>query len=312
MSDVMAHLDATIGREDIQRVLEQHADGRRAPRPRLPDIERRSSVRHITDLSRRVPVADMERLAEATERREACLRLAREGDLAAADEGLAAVERFVDTEVETLEGQRSAASFHAAAVAFSEFRHGRLGAAEDELRAALALCRTLAVEHGHDVGVRRVHLARNVARLWWSDGRHLAAAQLVLELLHLVWQPGRPWPLGPDTALPGDDRDRLRDDERWFLTDQLLSEAVALTTDPARSPADAAALAAVLAPARDDAELPAPVVRVLAILRCAVAASALEVLAAMGEHVAYGPQHLPMSFDRLEGLFERMTGTSLA
>jgi hypothetical protein len=311
MSDLMGHLDVMTPREDIERVVAQHAEGRRAPRPRLANIERRSSVRHITDLSRRVPAADMERLAEATERREACLRLAREGELRAAEDGLAAVERFVDAEVETLEGRRSAASFHAAAVAFSEFRHGRLQAAEDELRSALALCRTLALDHGHDVGVRRIHLARNVARLWWSDGRHVAAAQLVIDLLHLVWQPGGPWPLGPETALPGDDRDRLRDDERWFLTDQLLSEAVALTTDPARADADAATIAGTFATARiDQAQRPA-IARILDVLTRTVERDPVGVLAVMGEHFQHGPEHLPMTYGRLERMFEQMSGTSL-
>lgn len=295
----------------VDRARSAHVQGSRRPAPRIPNVERRLSVRYVAELSQRLPGAEVELLARATDLRERALVMARAGDTAAARAGLVDAGRFVDRHILSCEGRLSAHSFHAAAAAFVEHVEGQHGIAYQGMIEALGHCRRLRLEFGHSVEVRRVHLARNLVRLIGCLDRHQEAWELDRELLDYIWVSGRPWPLEKGTALDAAQRETLRQDERVFLADQLLSEAINLAVDAQH---DGVRLAmddgeASLAPGTQIVE------RVGAVLRLCSKVLSEDTEAVLEELAAYfelGSGELPMTWRRAERLFREVAPSALS
>lgn len=303
-------MTAALASGAVDHAIAGHARGSALPLPRLRNMEQRQSVRYIADLSRRLPAWEMALLADATEQREQALALAREGNALGARRLLAEAHRFINERIPSDEGRTSARSFHAAAEAFVDHAEGRHDGAYALLSEALGLCRRLRLEYGHTVEIRRVHLARNAVRLLWCLGRHEEAWTCCGDLLGYVWGSHRPWPLGEATALQVDQREPLRDDERIFLTDQLLSEALSTVAAAHRdgvplsaNPWNAGCLPPPGYPRRAKAVVDL----------CGLVAKADEasVIAALGSYFDSGPGDLPMTWRRLEQMFEDITGVRL-
>jgi hypothetical protein len=293
-------------RDSLDRALAAYERGRAIPPPPLPNMEQRQGVHYLSDISRHLPEAEIELLARAVERREQALGLARQGDTNQARRLLCEARALVEEQVRSAEGRASALSFHAAALSYVDYAEGAHETGYASMLEALLLCRRLRLDHGHRVEVRRVHLARNVMRLTCAMGRPVDAWTLGGELLGYVWH-GSAWPLGEATALPPERRETLRDDERLFLTDQILSEAV--------STAVAAGGEVELPPWRAEAINPraqsgrASEIEAL----CRDLASGREVwLGTLASYLEKGPGELPMTWHRLERLLAKISGRKLA
>lgn len=287
-----------------------HARGKALPAPHLPNMERRQGVRYVAELSRNLSEEEMATLATATSLREQALDKARVGDLHGARASLVEALEFIGAHISRPEARASARSYYAAAAAFVEFSEHNLQAAYELMSEALILCRQIHNEFGHGVEVRRVHLSRNVARVLWCMGKHADAWRLCLNLLDYLWVEDAAWPLAEDTDIAVSVRERLRLDERVFLTDQLLSEAISTALDAGRHNVS---LIPVLA-ADDGWIAGGPVDRIneIGALCQALAATdddaALQLLARCFEH---GQGVLPMTWHRLEKLFDEVSGTPL-
>lgn len=286
-------------------------EGLQRPGPRIPNMEKRQSARYVADLSRRVSKADMEALNEATQLREQALTLARTSQTGKARGLLDEATSLVADRVESREGQISAASFHGAAAGFVEHVDARHEAAMRDMLSALQHCRTLSVEFGHSVAMRRVHLARNLARLIWSLGEHARAIELCDALLAYTWIDEALWPLQKDTRIDPEPKASLRRDERVFLTDQLMSEIVStcaharLRREPFRFDTEG-----VWEASGDDFPERAHTVRWF----CAsfVGSDLDQLLSAAAAYFEAGPVDLPMTWGRITRLVEAETGERLA
>jgi hypothetical protein len=209
--------------ENARRAI---AEGRAVPVPQLVNMERRQGAQQISDLSRNLSEGDLEALARAVEPRESALVLARQGDIPEARRLLAAAQAIIDQRPLPEEARVAARSFQTAAEAYTDFADGRLERASASLTEALSLCRQLRLAYRHRVEVRRIHLARNMVRVAWAGGSYAPAWSLSAKLLAYLWGTEAPWPLGENTDLETAEREELREDERVFLTDQVLSEAI--------------------------------------------------------------------------------------
>jgi tetratricopeptide (TPR) repeat protein len=287
-----------------------HAKGKALPVPRVPNMERRQGALYVAELSRNLSDEEMDRLAEATSLREQALEKAREGELERARLLLTEAHDFIGTHLSSPEARTSACSYYAAAAAFVEFSEGNLQTAFELLSEALLLCRQLHSDYGHSVEVRRVHLSRNIVRIVWRMGRHVEAWQLCLGLLNYVWGQEARWPLDEETAIAVPDREILRIDERVFLTDQLLSEAISTAADAGRHVAALNPALKVLSGWKAEA----PSDRINRIGRLCQSLSddgrdsALQWLVHCFEQ---GEGPLPMSWHRMERLFQEISATRL-
>jgi hypothetical protein len=209
----------------LARAQAAHQRGAGLPAPAMRNLEQRLGARFVAELSSRLPAAELTDLGKITEVREAGLALARAGDLDAARARL----RDAADKIEALaseEGRISGHSFQLAAKAFIEHKCGDHAAAVTSLDEALRLCRELRIRFGHSVEVRRIHLARNIARLFWVMGRPDESWVLLGRLARYAWGVAPAWPLEASTALEPEHRERLRREERMAVTDQILAEAI--------------------------------------------------------------------------------------
>ncbi|WP_300532016.1 hypothetical protein [Maricaulis sp.] len=303
-------LTAQFSATALDQVRRAYSAGTDRPAPRIANMEKRQSARYVADLSRRVSRADMEALNEATQLREQALVFARKAQTRRARGLLDEASALIASRIEDREGQVSAASFHAAAAGFVEHVEAHHEAAKEEMLSALRHCRTLALEFDHSVAMRRVHLARNVARLVWALGDHRGAIALCDQLLDYCWSKDAPWPLGEDTRIDPEPKTDLRRDERVFLTDQLMSEIVSTCADArARSMTlslDARPIWEGLAD-----RLPE---RAQAVRRFCAAMPGAELdalLAAASRYLGGGPGDLPMTWRRILRLVENETGETI-
>jgi hypothetical protein len=219
---------------DVSVALSAYERGSAKEAPSIPNFDERYGARYVVELTGRLPEREAALLVEATRLREAALKRAREGDLVMAAEGLDAASTMVARGAVCEEASTSARSFQAAAEAFVDHLRGDHENARALLFEALTLCFRLRTEFGHSVEVRRVHLARNIVRLTWMQGKYPDAIALALALLAYVFN-GAGWPLPETGCIPPEQRERLRNDEQHFLSDQVLSEVASLVLHALKS-----------------------------------------------------------------------------
>jgi hypothetical protein len=270
--------------------------------PRLPNMEHRTGVHYVIDLSRRLTQPEIALLGRATEMREQALVKARGGSLADARRELAATEQFVVDQVRSEEGRLTARSFQAAAEAFLEHVEKRHEVARNLLLEALALCKRLRTEYGHRLEIRRVHLARNIVRLVWAAEGHQEAWDLGASLLEYVWVADSRWPLGEATDVDSAERETLRLDERTFLTDQLLSEALSTILDARKR----GAKFAVRMPGSPE-QMPPRVGQICQLCDAALGGDIAEIAGHMANYFEGGPADLPMTWQKADRLFSEST-----
>lgn len=228
MPDVINSVSA-----ELERARAAYQRGASIPAPALRNLEQRLGARFVAELSSRLSVAELTALGNITDVREAGLALARAGDIDAARERLGEAARLIDG-LPTEEARISSHSFQLAASAFVEHKVGNHAAAAVSLMEALRRCGELRVRFAHSVEVRRIHLARNIARLEWVAGEPARSWRLLASLAGYAWHPESGWPLDRSTAVGPDHRERLRRDERLAVTDQILAEALNASAEAAR------------------------------------------------------------------------------
>lgn len=292
-------------RPAIENAVRARARGRDLPAPRLPNMEQRQNVQYVSDASRRLPETEIALLAQAAELRERGLALARKREPIEARRLLSKALAIVEQHVPSVEGRAIAHSFHAAVQAYVDHVDGLHNSSCDALVAALVLCRRLRLDYGYRVEVRRVHLARNIVRLTWSLKRHVEAWRICGQLLAYVWGIGMPWPLGEDTSIAPPDRENLKQDERLFLTDQLLSEAIAIALS-LRNEREMSELPRWFTEATLPRCLPERALKIESISRWLAAAETLEGLSELTSYFEEGAGDLPTTWHRLDGFLDEL------
>lgn len=193
-----------------------------APPLRLDD---KFNALHLLRLAKNLALGEIGVLMTATERREAGLSLARAGIPSKAWEFMR-VARSLCAEADlSIEAQLVASSFQLAAEAFVWFKTGSHREAETALCAALEAAVRLHDEFGYDIEVRRIHLLRNLVRVFTESGRSEDALVLALKLLSYIECPAAwPSPYGAVRHPP----DALSVDEQDAMLDQVLGEITLL------------------------------------------------------------------------------------
>jgi hypothetical protein len=196
---------------------------KRTPAPSNFDAE--LGNRMMQSLAKRLTSSEMSTLLEATRVREQGLRLCRAGDLAQGAELVQAAAFAHPSSHLTREARATSESFDYAALAYVAYKMHDYDSAANDLLKALAACRLLGDEYGHDVEARRIHLVRNLIRVKIASGDYPTGLVLIncmlmrLELGADCWPISdsmRTRPCAPSAA------------ERQILADQILSELCAL------------------------------------------------------------------------------------
>lgn len=299
-------MESPVSEIDIREAVEKYALGVEVPAPTMPNLERRLATRYVADVSLRLSEEEIRTLSRATQLREEALDNAHAGEFAVAEEKLARVEDIVENGVTTTEGRLTARSYHAAVVAFLQFRTGEQGRALASLEEALDCCLRLSEEFGHTVSVRRIHLARNVVRVRSSREEYTSALGLAHDLIEYIRHDAS-WPLGADTSPPASSR--LDDTERRFVTDQTLSE-IPVVASALRSgePSEFADPFDQIPKNRWSAWRGGEVLRL-----CRLATKHRDgcFVEEASEYFEAGKGYLPMTWGKLENLFEDVTGVEL-
>jgi hypothetical protein len=179
-------------------------------------VARRSAERQLVALARSCPLDEIIAVRAISLRIEAAVATAAL-DPHAAGALLAAVGALPPGA--TTEAVLTLASIRAPAEALVAWKRGRPDEAEHRLREALADTGALMADFGHDhLTGKRLHLGRNVARVWASAGRPADAAQLADRLLAVAGGDHRAWPFSAAAAL----RIPLPSPERELIEVQLL------------------------------------------------------------------------------------------
>jgi hypothetical protein len=221
---------ARQGRELFLATLEIHRRALQQPAPRLRDLQSTYDARYAVEVARRLPLAEITALGDATDLREEGLALARAGQLDRGAELVAAARRAFTGAALSAEAVLLAEWFQEPAEAYLQFRRGDPAGAEDSLLRAVAACVRLRAGFGYRVELRRVHLARNIVRVRNFAGRPVDALELAHHLVdHIEGVPGA-WPWPQHTVAEPDD---LTLDVRLLLLDQVLGD-VARLLSPAR------------------------------------------------------------------------------
>jgi hypothetical protein len=212
--------DAVRIRGLAARTLETHNRRRHAFRPVEVDLDAQYGEACLQRMAANLPAADVACLVASSRSREQGLRLCRDGgaggrELLAEARGILAAARLSD------EAKVVAESFQQPAEAYLHYRLGKPIAARRALIDALGCCRVMEAIYGYEVEARRVHLARNVARVERVAGDRTDALHLALRLVRYIDGEAAAWPLRSvaTTAPPP-----LTIDEQRALLDQLWGE----------------------------------------------------------------------------------------
>ncbi|MBN3815594.1 hypothetical protein G3N57_02795 [Paraburkholderia sp. Se-20369] len=287
----------------ITRALQRYRAGlARAFTPGC-NLERFHDTQQVLAMAERLSEPEIHTLGIATEYREGGLKAARAGDL---DEARALVNRAREVYSKATlsrEAVECAETYQSAAESYIRYKIGDFAAAERSMRESLARCELLANEYGYPLETRRVHLARNIARVLASAGDTEEALRISVQLLEYIGGVEAAWPM-PYQGPPR--RVHLDDESVVFILDQVVAEIVRLLQP--NDPAARTNLTAV-ARARDvlnAARVPAPVRRAAHCLTACAAWAIGDVDSFLDEAAAFfegGRQSFDFTWRELEHQF---------
>jgi hypothetical protein len=229
----------------LERVRESYRAGLGRPVRRGRNLEQVYDTLQVLAMADRLPVKEITTLGKATDPRERGLKAARNGQLEEGAGLIAESRRIYGSARLSREAADYAETFQTAAESYIEYRSGDYAAADASMMRSLQLCEDLANAFGDSFEMRRVHLARNVARIRAFAGDRNQGLRISAKLLQYIGSRESAWPL-PYSGPPR--RRLLPDDAAMFMLDQVLAEALRLLEPDA--PAAIANLPAV-AEARD-------------------------------------------------------------
>jgi hypothetical protein len=189
------------------------------------NIERYYDVTYVLILAERLPEREIRALRLATQTREDGLRAARGGDLEEAAALIARARDVYSRENLSKEAVVCAETYQGAAESYLHYKREDHAAAMRSAMDSLRLCEAMVLEYGYPGELRRVHLARNIARVHAQAGNKRAALRISAQLLQYLGGAEGAWPLPYDGPTR---RSHLDDDDAEMVLDQILSEAVRL------------------------------------------------------------------------------------
>ena len=164
------------------------------------EIEARFDARQVLTMAMRLPVSQIEALAESTDLREAGLRAARNGAVADGRRLVASAREnrccvILETEADLL-----FETYQQAAEAFLAYRDGQFDRAYLQMRLAISHANRLRQDYAYPTELRRVHLGANLLRVSVAAGDWPRAVTQGLGLLGYLLGRRQDWPW-PDLTL---------------------------------------------------------------------------------------------------------------
>jgi len=193
------------------------------------DIEKRYNSAHLLKLAQGVSLNDIAVTLRSAAMREKGLERLRAGDMGLGARLLVAARDLYKREELCREAFQSAVSFQFAAEAYLHYKRMSYQRAEALLLHSIAACEILHDEFGHDIEVRRVHLAANIVRVRRSAGSHSASFELATALVAYLYEAAARWPLSHHVSV-----NRLDSREIRGLADQILDAAFAVNSPAAK------------------------------------------------------------------------------
>lgn len=285
----------------LMKVWESHQKGLARPLTRGRNLERVYDTLQVLAMAERLDVKEIGTLGMATDCRERGLKAARDGHLAEAIPLVAGAREIYESAKLSSEAADCAETFQTAAESYVEYRLGDYAAAALSMTRSLRICEALANAYGYPLEMRRIHLARNIARIQAFAGETNAALRISALLLQYISGNEKAWPL-PYSGQAR--RHFLEDDAAQFVLDQVLAETVRLLEPDA--PATDENLPAV-AQARDLLMSGAPTFqRAVRCLSACISYVEDDAHAALDEVSAFfeaGPQSLEATWREMEKRF---------
>jgi hypothetical protein len=194
----------------------------------VKDIEMRFGARYLLEMSNRVPIEDIAVFLGSSNERERGLVDLRAGNFGAGEKALALARELFSERPLCQEVRLGAESFQLPAEAYLQYRREQGALAQQSLLDAIATCQRLGQEYQHDVEVRRIHLARNIARVRSKGGDVVGALRMLRQLIGYINGHLDAWPLRDlcEGYIPGATSAELQ----WIQLDQILGDIAAITT----------------------------------------------------------------------------------
>jgi hypothetical protein len=207
---------------DIRRRCSLLSDGA------VKDIEMRFGARYLLAMSNRVPIEDIAVFLGASSERERGLVNLRTGNFGAGEKALALARELFSERPLCQEVRLAAESFQLPAEAYLQYRREQGALAQQSLLDAIATCQRLGQEYHHDVEVRRIHLARNIARVRSKAGDAVGALRMLKMLIRYINGHLDAWPLRDlcEAYIPGAASAELK----WIQLDQILGDIATIST----------------------------------------------------------------------------------
>ncbi len=209
----------------LERMRESHRKGLARPYTRSRNMEQINDTLQVLAMAERLDEEEIRTLGIATDSRERGLCAARNGRLEEAIMLIAAARTIYGSANLSTQASECAEAFQTAAESYVQYKSSDYAAAVLSMSHSLRLCEVLANTYGYPLEMRRIHLARNIARIRASAGYTEEALRICAKLLQYIGGNEDAWPL-PYSGQAR--RHLLYDDAALFILDQVLAEALRL------------------------------------------------------------------------------------
>ncbi len=164
------------------------------------NIEKRYNSAHMLKLAQSASLNEITITLKSAAMREKALARLRTEDFGPGAALLATARDIYKNEELGREVMQSADSFQFAAEAYLHYKRKEYRRAEVLLLHSINACEILHVEYGHDIEIRRIHLAANVVRVKRLARSPNQALKLAADLIAYLYEPDARWPLPHDVS----------------------------------------------------------------------------------------------------------------